>query len=61
MQAEEAFNLLKEKFTTASVLVLTEPQLQFLVEVDASDLGLGAVNKFLKKGSGSCSFPVSGE
>ncbi len=42
-QAEKAFQRLKQSFSTAPVLTLPDPSLQFVVEVDASDLGIGAV------------------
>ncbi|KAI3356774.1 hypothetical protein L3Q82_003446 [Scortum barcoo] len=42
-EAEEAFHRLKELFTTAPVLTMPEPHLQFIVEVDASSEGVGAV------------------
>ncbi|KAF7647278.1 hypothetical protein LDENG_00174850, partial [Lucifuga dentata] len=41
--AEAAFNTLKQHFTSAPVLVLPDPTRQFLVEVDASDVGVGAI------------------
>lgn len=41
--AEEAFQTLKKRFTTASVLTHPDPSTQFVVEVDASDTGVGAV------------------
>ena len=41
--AERAFQKLKETFTTAPVLTLPDPSLQFMVEVDASDVGVGAI------------------
>lgn len=41
--AEEAFCKLKKAFTSAPILVTPDPQLQFVVEVDASDVGVGAV------------------
>lgn len=41
--AEEAFQELKERFTTTPVLTLLDPKLQFVVEVDASDVRVGAV------------------
>lgn len=41
-QAEEAIQTLKEKFTLAPVLILPDPKLQFVVEVDAS-VGVRAV------------------
>ena len=41
--AQEAFSELKERFTTASVLTHPDPQLPFIVEVDASEVGVGAV------------------
>lgn len=43
MQAEEAFQSLKGSFTTAPVLALLNSQQQFIVEVDASDMGVRAV------------------
>ena len=42
-QAEEAFLELKSRFTSAPVLTMPDPTRQFLVEVDASDSGVGAV------------------
>lgn len=42
-QAQESFCLLKSKFTTAPVLVHPDPELAFIVEVDASDNAIGAI------------------
>ena len=42
-EAEAAFLALKERFTTAPVLCLPDPDRQFIVEVDASDEGIGAI------------------
>ncbi|KAI3369484.1 hypothetical protein L3Q82_007699 [Scortum barcoo] len=42
-KAEEAFNKLKQKFTTAPILTVPDPALQFVVEVDTSNEGIGAV------------------
>lgn len=41
--AEEAFQGLRSRFSSAPILVLPDPQKQFIVEVDASDSGVGAV------------------
>ena len=41
--ARSAFLSLKERFTSAPVLLHPDPRRQFIVEVDASDTGLGAV------------------
>ena len=41
--AEAAFARLKVLFSSAPVLVHPDPALQFIVEVDASDSGVGAV------------------
>jgi len=41
--ASTAFAALKERFTTAPVLLHPDPSRQFVVEVDASDTGIGAV------------------
>jgi len=41
--ASAAFSALKERFTTAPVLLHPDPSRQFVVEVDASDTGLGAL------------------
>ena len=42
-EASTAFDLLKRLFTTAPILVQPDPSRQFIVEVDASDVGVGAV------------------
>lgn len=42
-EAEHAFQSLKDKFTSAPVLIQPDPARQFIVEVDASDTGVGAV------------------
>ena len=41
--AEEAFLSLKGLFTMAPVLIFPDPGRQFIVEVDASDTGIGAI------------------
>ncbi|KAK3535291.1 hypothetical protein QTP70_007437 [Hemibagrus guttatus] len=41
--ATQAFNTLKTAFTTARLLVHSDPELPFIVEVDASTTGVGAV------------------
>lgn len=41
--AQEAFKILKSSFTTAPILKHPDPDLPFIVEVDASDCGIGAV------------------
>uniref|UniRef100_A0A3P9HPM7 Gypsy retrotransposon integrase-like protein 1 n=1 Tax=Oryzias latipes TaxID=8090 RepID=A0A3P9HPM7_ORYLA len=42
-EAHSAFNKLKNLFTTAPILIQPDPCRQFIVEVDASDSGVGAV------------------
>lgn len=42
-EAESAFLLLKEKFSNAPILIQPNVSKQFIVEVDASDSGVGAV------------------
>lgn len=42
-EAEAAFNKLKTLFTTTPVLIQADPTLPFVVEMDASDVGVGAV------------------
>ena len=41
--AEEVFGELKSRFTSAPILIFPDPARQFIVEVDASDTGVGAV------------------
>ncbi|XP_023805578.1 uncharacterized protein LOC111946457 [Oryzias latipes] len=41
--AQEAFDTLKNLFVTAPILIQPDPARQFVVEVDASDSGVGAV------------------
>ncbi|XP_029692639.1 uncharacterized protein [Takifugu rubripes] len=41
--AEKAFQNLKAWFTSAPILLVPDPERQFIVEVDASDVGVGAV------------------
>lgn len=42
-EATNAFITLKERFTSAPILKHPDPSLPFIVEVDASDCGIGAV------------------
>ena len=42
--AETAFQGLKRRFVSAPILTQPDPSLQFVVEVDASDTGVGAVS-----------------
>ncbi|KAM8751192.1 LOW QUALITY PROTEIN: uncharacterized protein AB9X84_012845 [Acanthopagrus schlegelii] len=42
-EAGKEFQTLKHRFTTAPILTLPDPQRQFVVEVDASNDGVGAV------------------
>lgn len=42
-EANAAFQVLKERFTWAPILQMPDPALQFVVEADASDVGLGTV------------------
>ena len=41
--ADEAFRSLKGRFTSAPILQMPDPERQFVVEVDASDVGVGGV------------------
>ncbi|XP_053356835.1 uncharacterized protein LOC128528108 [Clarias gariepinus] len=43
LEACAAFQLLKLAFTSAPIVKLLDPEKPFLVEVDASEVGLGAV------------------
>ncbi|KAF7656700.1 hypothetical protein LDENG_00037160 [Lucifuga dentata] len=43
LTAEEAFKILKLWVTSAPILQVPDPDRQFVVEVDASDVGVGAV------------------
>jgi len=49
-EAGQAFAVLKERFSSAPILVLPDPSHQFIMEVDASDMGVRAV---LSQRSGS--------
>ena len=42
-EADKAFQELKHRFTTAPILTLPDPRRQFVVEVNASNEGVGAV------------------
>lgn len=42
-EAQQAFIALKKRLMSASVLLLCNPEAQFIVEVDASDVGVGGV------------------
>lgn len=41
--ADSAFQTLKTRFTSAPILQMPDPNCQFVVEVDASDVGVGAI------------------
>ncbi len=41
--AQGAFDRLKGLFTSAPILITPDPEKQFIVEVDASDVGVGAI------------------
>ncbi len=41
--AETAFRELKARFTSAPILQIPDPDRQFMVEFDASEVGVGAV------------------
>lgn len=41
--AEAAFQTLKDRFTSSPILQMPDPQRQYVVEVDASDVGVGGV------------------
>lgn len=43
LSADEAFQTLKARFTSAPILQMPDPTRQFVVEVDASDVGVGAI------------------
>ncbi|KAI7805934.1 Pol polyprotein [Triplophysa rosa] len=58
-QAQVAFDNLKSRFVSAPVLCLPDPERQFIVEVDASDVGIGAVLSQRSGGDGKvhpCAF-----
>ncbi|XP_053575677.1 uncharacterized protein LOC128664910 [Bombina bombina] len=42
-KTEQAFQQLKKEFTTAPVLRLPDPELPYTLEVDASNVGIGAI------------------
>ena len=42
-EAKVSFSALKTRFATAPVLVMADPERQFVLEVDASDTVVGAV------------------
>lgn len=52
--AQDAFDRLKRLFTSVPFLITPDPKRQFIVEVDASDVGVGAVLFF-----GSFDFTIS--
>ena len=42
-EAQDSFNTLKTRFTTNPILQIAEPERQFILEVDASSVGVGTV------------------
>ncbi|CAJ1078658.1 Pol polyprotein [Xyrichtys novacula] len=42
-EADKAFSELKQRFVSAPILIQPDPERQFILEVDASDTGVGAV------------------
>uniref|UniRef100_A0A8C7WRQ0 Gypsy retrotransposon integrase-like protein 1 n=1 Tax=Oryzias sinensis TaxID=183150 RepID=A0A8C7WRQ0_9TELE len=58
-EAQSAFDRLKKLFISAPILIQPDPSSQFVVEVDASDTGVGAVLSQREKSSGKlkpCAF-----
>ncbi len=53
-EATKAFSRLKQAFTSAPILHHPDPELPFVVEVDASSTGLGAVLSHVKDHLPSC-------
>lgn len=45
LEADTAFRMLKERFTSIPILWIPDPALQFVVEVDKSDIGVGTVTE----------------
>lgn len=56
-EAEAAFRELKRRFTSAPILTIPNPELPFVVEVDASDVGVGAV--LSQRGKDNCLHPCA--
>ncbi len=56
--AREAFQELKQRFTTAPILHHPDPSLPFIVEVDASNIGIGAIMS-QRRGSPAKMFPCA--
>ena len=56
-ESKEAFNILKKAMMTAPVLAYPDPNKEYLLEMDASKLGLGAV--LLQKQSDGRYHPVA--
>ena len=57
LQAEKALEDLKQRFSSAPILVLPDPSQPFIVEVDASDIGVGAILSQCSSGKlDPCSF-----
>lgn len=44
-EADTAFRMLKERFTSIPILWIPDPALQFVVEVDKLDIGVGTVTE----------------
>lgn len=43
MEAQQAFKFLKERLTSSPVLCMPNPEAQYILEVDTSDTGVGAI------------------
>ena len=58
-RAERAFQKLKRRFATAPILIHPDPKAQFIVELDASIVGVGAILSYCAAGDSkvhSCAF-----